>query len=108
MRSKDVCAVLRDLDLGFSQRPGQITLTDGPTLCTGGGIAGNMRVWWFRLLSSERPEGPLKTKVALRRCLLGWLAGPRPPERDGYALYARLNHNRFGDAYIWVHRRTGT
>ena len=32
-------------------------------------------------------------------------AGSRPPEQPGYELYARLNHNRFGDAYVWVYRR---
>lgn len=33
------------------------------------------------------------------------LAGDRPIEREGYTLYARLNHNRFGDSYIWIYRQ---
>ncbi len=34
-------------------------------------------------------------------------AGERPPERPGYKLYARLNHNRFGDTYVWSYRKRG-
>lgn len=32
-------------------------------------------------------------------------AGPKPDEREGFRLYAKLNHNRFGDSYIWVYQR---
>jgi hypothetical protein len=31
--------------------------------------------------------------------------GSRPEDREGYQLYARLNHSRFGSHYVWVYRR---
>lgn len=32
-------------------------------------------------------------------------AGPRPPERPGFILYAKWNTNRYGDHAIWVYAR---
>lgn len=34
------------------------------------------------------------------------MAGPRPPERIGYILYAQLIHYTLESRYVWVYRRT--
>lgn len=71
----------------------------------GGGIAGNGGRWWLRRVGSDDVRGPATTERALRRLLVELLAGPRPTEHAGFALYAKLNHNRFGDACVWCYRR---
>jgi hypothetical protein len=43
-------------------------------------------------------------KCCRLKCKEG-MAGPRPPDEPGYTLYAKLNHNRFGDHYVWCYRR---
>lgn len=66
-----------------------------------------------RLLGGEPISGVLSNKRQLRTALLEWRAqeedGPRPPPRDGYAIYAHDNGVRTSigmvNAIIWSYRR---
>lgn len=91
--------------------------TMGPdaNLRPGGGIATNQNQWWLRWRGlggglgpsrTWRVIGPASTKTALRRIVREWLTNEdRPEERNGYTLYAKLNHNSYGDHYVWCYRR---
>ena len=71
----------------------------------GGGIAGHLGQWWLRRVGSSDVRGPATNARALRRLLVELLAGPRPTEQPGHALHAKLNHNRFGDSFVWCYRK---
>jgi hypothetical protein len=67
----------------------------------GSGVGSRGDLWTpADVRSGASLAAPLRTERALRRFLTEWLAGPRP---SGGA-YARLNHNRFGESYVWVRR----
>jgi hypothetical protein len=75
-------------------------------LTHGGGIAGRSNVWWterlyadgVRILSRE-----VSTRRDLRSIVVEDLADARPPERDGYTLYARSVPSTA--SVCWFYRR---
>ena len=65
----------------------------------------------WRIVHRHRPWTRTKTvhtRRGLRRIVREYLAGidERPGDKPGYITYAKLNHNRFGDFWVWVQRRS--
>ena len=101
MKMSDVTAVLDEFVLPYKTTPYGVELEgESPPLrfrC-GSGIACNDR-WTLVEVAGGIARAPAcRTKSELRKTLREFLAGDRPPG----ARYARLNHNRFGDSYVWV------
>ena len=77
------------------------------------GIAGPGRWRIKQLPGGEAVSGVLSTKRQLRTALLEWVcregSGPRPPPRDGYAIYAHDNGVRtsmsMANAIVWSYRK---
>lgn len=84
-------------NLGDGSRPVRIE--------RGSGIAGRGGHWGLVDIRTGESTPRVSTRRELRRLILEWLAGPKPHVPDGFTCYAKHNHNRFGDAYIWVIRR---
>jgi len=74
----------------------------------GSGIAGRGDHWAIVDIASGKRTKSVRTRRELRRLIIEWLAGPPPVLPDSHWCYAKLNHNRFGDSYIWVVRRGDT
>jgi hypothetical protein len=76
----------------------------------GSGIAGRGDCW--RIVEQGKNDNgwvstaSVSSRKELRRLLREFCAGDKPIDQPGYAWHARLNRNRFGDAYIWVARKT--
>lgn len=72
-----------------------------------GGIAGRSHVWRIVKVDGSYASWEARTVAQVCRLLREWLAGfdERPADRAGYITYAKLNHNRFGDHWVWVQRR---
>lgn len=77
------------------------------------GIAGPGRWRIKRLPHGDPISGVISTRRQLRTALLEWRAeeedGPRPPPRDGYAIYAHDNGVRtsigMANAIVWSYRK---
>ena len=91
---------LYGFELGRNDDDGMVRLE------TGSGIGGRLRAWKLVRTKGHTPPA-VTTRKALRRLLREYLAGlsARPVERPGYITYARLNHNRFGQHWVWVQRQ---
>lgn len=63
------------------------------------------RTQWTLALRTERNVLGLGSKVALRRALVRFLAGPCPPARPRYVLIAARRVSRGAAAYSWLYRR---
>lgn len=125
MNTSDVCALLDEMYLRHNVGPAGVRVTgiqviraqrfksevpDGRIEC-GSGIAGRGHHWSLVTDIPTGKRGPfVATKRELRRQIVEWLAGPPPvmteSQAERYGLYAKLHHNRFGDHYVWVVRRT--
>lgn len=64
----------------------------------GSGIAGRGHEWNITNVRSGERGPRAKETGELRRRLLEWMAGPRPPG----ASFARMHSNRFGESVIWI------
>lgn len=121
MTATDIRMILEEFGIHFTHDPHGFTFyhftndlaygsSEWWNLSSGGGIAGNLGAWHLRLMPNSdgvkhTPKGPFRTKTALRRAMRELMAGPKPAEQPGYRLYAKLNHNRYGDFYVWCHQR---
>lgn len=114
MNAKQVAAVLTRMFLKFEANPYGFSLAtpsaygynleEPVRIQCGSGIAGNGNRWALvEIRSGKHLSGPCKRPVELKRALTEWLAGPKPVFPGKW--YAKLNHNRFGDSYIWVQTR---
>lgn len=74
---------------------------------SGSGIAGRGNAWNVLELPSGSPLGPkVTTKAKLRPQILASMTeGPRPPDRDGYATYARWHTFGITSSVQWFQRR---
>lgn len=87
----------------------RLAAADTWRLVHGGGISGDGdRVWWFERKSGPDKSRVVRTRAELRRIIIERLAGERPPEREGYTLYARRHSTRFTDSVLWFYRRRRT
>jgi hypothetical protein len=77
------------------------------------GIGGPGRWRIKRLPDGRQMSGTIETKRQLRKAMREWLAeveyGPRPPEREGFIIYAHDNGVRTNigmcNAIVWSYRR---
>ncbi len=100
-----VAAVLRQFPIAFASSLHGFDLDGATRLTTGGGIAGQMDTWWLidRKTGEKRFGYAIRRIDDLRQALREWLAGPRPPERDGYRLHARRVVGT--QRYAWGYRK---
>lgn len=109
MTPSDVGKLLDDMRIGFWEAgPHGFTVgrDNDMRIERGSGIAGRGDRWAVVDVKTGDRTKSVSQRRDLRRLIVEWFAGPPPVGLpDGYSCYAKLNRNRFGEAYVWVLRR---
>lgn len=119
MTMQRVCWILTDMGIGATAGPLGIDLHGvryagvgdnaiRSRIENGSGIAGRGFSW--HIVKRKYGFDPEVTESAttakqLRRLLREWATDEQKPERPDYKYHAQMNHNKWGDSYVWVERK---